>query len=478
VVGEGIAVRALSRRETPLEALFFMLTEPELDTPTSPEPADDLTATRPSNAGRRPSHPRAGPAWAPPCAGRSSSSPPGPQPRSARRRPVIPVVVVAVLNGQEQPPSDTIYGKLIHLSGYAMPLLMLAFAAQWVLPLLAAVVAGDIFAAEDQHGTWKTLLTPLGQPQPDLLGQDADRGALQPARTRRLRRQHHPLQPADHRHPALTGLSGADHRFRPRANAWSSPPGTPHRPDHRFHRPRAAAIRTDQEPALGIRRTGRPRFAMQLLGSVSGLDLTRELLLTTAVRDMARPVRAAPFHRAAHHRARGQRRLDRSLPRRGVRVLRRRDITEGWSDHASPDHPHPVVVAAGTVIVATPPRPTRRSPKPAWSKPSRHLRPLRPAVPYPRHPRDHHCHIGATTSCAQGGPKVKDEGAGPNWICMMSWTDTTTSTRTASSRSRQDRRHLRRRRPPKSSAWPPYRHHGHDVLNPVFDFDGVIKTNS
>jgi len=72
---------------------------------------------------------------------------------------VIPVVVVAVLNGQQQPPSDTIYGKLIHLSGYAMPLLMLAFAAQWVLPLLAAVVAGDIFASEDQQGTWKTVLT-------------------------------------------------------------------------------------------------------------------------------------------------------------------------------------------------------------------------------------------------------------------------------------------------------------------------------
>ena len=33
VIGEGIAVRAMSRRETPLEALFFMLTEPDLDTP-------------------------------------------------------------------------------------------------------------------------------------------------------------------------------------------------------------------------------------------------------------------------------------------------------------------------------------------------------------------------------------------------------------------------------------------------------------
>ena len=31
--------------------------------------------------------------------------------------------------------------------------------------------------------------------------------------------------------------------------------------------------------------------------------------------------------------------------------------------------------------------------------------------------------IGATTSCDKGGPKVKDEGAGPNWICMTGWTD-------------------------------------------------------
>jgi ABC-2 type transport system permease protein len=72
---------------------------------------------------------------------------------------IAPVAVVLILNGQQQPPSDTIYGRHIHTSGYAMPLLMLAFAAQWVLPLLAAVVAGDIFANEDQHGTWKTILT-------------------------------------------------------------------------------------------------------------------------------------------------------------------------------------------------------------------------------------------------------------------------------------------------------------------------------
>jgi ABC-2 type transport system permease protein len=40
-----------------------------------------------------------------------------------------------------------------------MPLFILAFAGQWIFPLLASIVAGDIFASEDQHGTWKTILT-------------------------------------------------------------------------------------------------------------------------------------------------------------------------------------------------------------------------------------------------------------------------------------------------------------------------------
>lgn len=71
---------------------------------------------------------------------------------------VVPVAVVLIFNTQ-QPPKDTIYGRHIHTSGYAVPLLVLAFAAQWVFPLLAALVAGDIFANEDQHGTWKTILT-------------------------------------------------------------------------------------------------------------------------------------------------------------------------------------------------------------------------------------------------------------------------------------------------------------------------------
>jgi ABC-2 type transport system permease protein len=72
---------------------------------------------------------------------------------------LLPVATVVILNGQQRPPKDTLYGRYIHASGFAMPLLVLGFAAQWVFPLLTAIVAGDIFASEDQYGTWKTVLT-------------------------------------------------------------------------------------------------------------------------------------------------------------------------------------------------------------------------------------------------------------------------------------------------------------------------------
>jgi ABC-2 type transport system permease protein len=71
---------------------------------------------------------------------------------------LAPPIIVLILRSQ-RPPADTLYGKLIHLSGFAVPLLLLGFISQWVFPLLTSLVAGDIFASEDQHGTWKTILT-------------------------------------------------------------------------------------------------------------------------------------------------------------------------------------------------------------------------------------------------------------------------------------------------------------------------------
>lgn len=70
-----------------------------------------------------------------------------------------PIPVVVVLHAQSRPPKDTLFGRFATENGFALALLVLGFASQWVLPLLTAIVAGDIFASEDQHGTWKTVLT-------------------------------------------------------------------------------------------------------------------------------------------------------------------------------------------------------------------------------------------------------------------------------------------------------------------------------
>ena len=44
-------------------------------------------------------------------------------------------------------------------TGFAVPLVCLTFGAFWLLPLITALVAGDIVATEDHNGTLKTILT-------------------------------------------------------------------------------------------------------------------------------------------------------------------------------------------------------------------------------------------------------------------------------------------------------------------------------
>jgi ABC-2 type transport system permease protein len=72
---------------------------------------------------------------------------------------LAPIPIVVILHGQSRPPKDTLFGRFATENGFALALLILGFASQWVLPLLTAIVAGDIFASEDHHGTWKTVLT-------------------------------------------------------------------------------------------------------------------------------------------------------------------------------------------------------------------------------------------------------------------------------------------------------------------------------
>ena len=72
---------------------------------------------------------------------------------------VAPFVALVILSGQGSVPQDTLFGRWVHQSGFALPLVILSFCGQWVLPVLAGVVAGDIFSSEDHHGTWKSVVT-------------------------------------------------------------------------------------------------------------------------------------------------------------------------------------------------------------------------------------------------------------------------------------------------------------------------------
>jgi ABC-2 type transport system permease protein len=70
-----------------------------------------------------------------------------------------PFVFGAVLKVQSGSPTDTLYGVWVHSSGFALSLVLLAFAGMWGFPLIAGIVAGDLFSSEDRYGTWKLVLT-------------------------------------------------------------------------------------------------------------------------------------------------------------------------------------------------------------------------------------------------------------------------------------------------------------------------------
>ena len=81
-----------------------------------------------------------------------------------------PLAFTVILKAQTGSPADTIFGVWVHSSGFAIPLVVLAFAGSWGFPVLAGVLAGDIFSAEDRYGTWKTVLTRSCRRQELFLG--------------------------------------------------------------------------------------------------------------------------------------------------------------------------------------------------------------------------------------------------------------------------------------------------------------------
>ena len=72
--------------------------------------------------------------------------------------PLIFILALAVDNSGGGP-EELPFAAFVRETGFAIPLVCLAFGAFWLLPLLTALVAGDIVANEDHNGTLKTILT-------------------------------------------------------------------------------------------------------------------------------------------------------------------------------------------------------------------------------------------------------------------------------------------------------------------------------
>src|SRR3954471_6055675 len=72
---------------------------------------------------------------------------------------LVPLIFVTVLILKTGGPNDIPLGRYVRETGLATPFVVLFFMSIWAFPLITALVAGDIVAAESHNGTLKTILT-------------------------------------------------------------------------------------------------------------------------------------------------------------------------------------------------------------------------------------------------------------------------------------------------------------------------------
>jgi hypothetical protein len=72
---------------------------------------------------------------------------------------LVPLIFVVALVTQGGQPEEVAFGRYVNETGLAIPLVLLLFGSVWMFPLITALVAGDIVAAEDRHDTLKGILT-------------------------------------------------------------------------------------------------------------------------------------------------------------------------------------------------------------------------------------------------------------------------------------------------------------------------------
>jgi ABC-2 type transport system permease protein len=73
--------------------------------------------------------------------------------------PLIFILALALNSNNGGGDGEIPFERYVRETGLAIPLVGLFFGSIWLFPLITALVAGDIIATEDHHGTLKTILT-------------------------------------------------------------------------------------------------------------------------------------------------------------------------------------------------------------------------------------------------------------------------------------------------------------------------------
>ncbi|HWI43370.1 MAG TPA: ABC transporter permease [Nocardioides sp.] len=194
---------------------------------------------------------------------------------------VAPLPIAVVIHAQGRPPKDSLFGRYATTNGFALALLVLGFASQWVLPLLTAVVAGDIFASEDQHGTWKTVLTRSSSRGRIFVAKVVASIAFAIVMLLLLAASTIASSVLVGGHQVLTGLGGqlipAGTALRLVSEAWL----TALPPTIGFTCLAVLLSVWSRNPAVGIAAPVVIGMVMQLVGAMGGVEALRPFLLTT-----------------------------------------------------------------------------------------------------------------------------------------------------------------------------------------------------
>lgn len=209
---------------------------------------------------------------------------------------VAPPLLMLILSTQEKAPKDSLYGRYVHESGWALPLLILGFAAQYLFPLLTSIVAGDIFSSEDQYGTWKTVLTRSASRAQVFWGKTLAAMTFAVLALTVFAASTLASAAVIVGRQDLIGLSGqtipGSHAFALVAASWA----TAYAPLLGFTALAVLFSVLSRNSSVGVVAPFVLGFVMNLIGTLGGTDLLRRFLLTTPFESWHGLLAEHPFH--------------------------------------------------------------------------------------------------------------------------------------------------------------------------------------